>query len=377
MLYTLAIVAGTIVCGCFNSLLTKFQDNQCVRNCSSPNPADHTLFEQPGIQTLQMFIGELSIYLVYYSIYKAPWSRRAGYASLSTEAVQEPSFTRSLVLAVPSACDILATTLMNVGLIYTPVSIYQMTRGAVVLFVALLSVIFLDRRIRKLEWIALFVVTFGIAIVGYSGSSAPADNNDRGLVAVGITLIIMAVCFQAVQFVVEEKILARYLFTPLKLVYTEGMFGVVILVAALVVLNFVVGLVVSPGKFAESPFNLKQSVQDTFALRAVLGLSLLIMVCISAFNFCGVSLTFHLSATARSTVDSCRTLLVWLIAMSLGWESFNIVQALGFAVLVFGTLCFNGVLTPETWSWVPSVLKDPSHERDRSIDVIDEPIDRM
>jgi hypothetical protein len=36
---------------------------------------------------------------------------------------------------------------MNVGLLYTPVSIYQMTRGALVLFVGILSVLFLHRRL--------------------------------------------------------------------------------------------------------------------------------------------------------------------------------------------------------------------------------------
>lgn len=42
---------------------------------------------------------------------------------------------------------------MNVGLLYTPVSIYQMTRGALVLFVGVLSVIFLRRRL----WLYQFV----------------------------------------------------------------------------------------------------------------------------------------------------------------------------------------------------------------------------
>lgn len=37
---------------------------------------------------------------------------------------------------------------MNVGLLYTPVSIYQMTRGALVLFVGVLSVVFLHRHLR-------------------------------------------------------------------------------------------------------------------------------------------------------------------------------------------------------------------------------------
>lgn len=36
---------------------------------------------------------------------------------------------------------------MNVGLLYTPVSIYQMTRGALVLFVGFLSVAFLRRHL--------------------------------------------------------------------------------------------------------------------------------------------------------------------------------------------------------------------------------------
>jgi drug/metabolite transporter (DMT)-like permease len=36
---------------------------------------------------------------------------------------------------------------MMVGLLYTPVSIYQMTRGALVLFVGAFSVVFLRRRL--------------------------------------------------------------------------------------------------------------------------------------------------------------------------------------------------------------------------------------
>jgi hypothetical protein len=45
---------------------------------------------------------------------------------------------------------------MNVGLLYTPVSIYQMTRGALVLFVGVFSVLFLKRKL----W--LYQCVFGI-----------------------------------------------------------------------------------------------------------------------------------------------------------------------------------------------------------------------
>ena len=42
---------------------------------------------------------------------------------------------------------------MNVGLLYTPVSIYQMTRGALVLFVGVLSVLFLSRRLWLYQYV--------------------------------------------------------------------------------------------------------------------------------------------------------------------------------------------------------------------------------
>lgn len=48
---------------------------------------------------------------------------------------------------------------MNVGLFYTPVSIYQMTRGALVLFVGILSVIFLRRRLWLYQCVFLLFFT--------------------------------------------------------------------------------------------------------------------------------------------------------------------------------------------------------------------------
>lgn len=48
---------------------------------------------------------------------------------------------------------------MNVGLFYTPVSIYQMTRDALVLFVGILSVIFLRRRLWLYQCVFLLFFT--------------------------------------------------------------------------------------------------------------------------------------------------------------------------------------------------------------------------
>lgn len=60
------------------------------------------------------------------------------------------------IIAVPPLYPAaIASQLMNVGLLYTPVSIYQMTRGSLVLFVGTFSVIFLRRRL----WLYQFSIS--------------------------------------------------------------------------------------------------------------------------------------------------------------------------------------------------------------------------
>jgi hypothetical protein len=71
---------------------------------------------------------------------------------------------------------------------------------------------------------------------------------------------------------------------------------------------------------------------------AVLYSGLAICLSISLFNFFGLSVTRHVSATARSLTDTCRTLSIWIISLGLGWERIvfpiSLLQVLGFALLV-------------------------------------------
>ena len=101
---------------------------------------------------------------------------------------------------------------MNVGLLFVPVSVYQMVRGALVLFVGLFSVMFLGRRLSGSQWGALTTVMLGVAIVGLSGALRPtppdgeiepammADAPDPAKVTLGIGIILFAQMFTASQF---------------------------------------------------------------------------------------------------------------------------------------------------------------------------------
>lgn len=345
-------VVGTIISGSCNSILTKLQDMQCVFKCGTPQ-AEY--FDQPVVQTLQMFLGEMLCWIPLWVLrYMAPSGVKLDEEDETVDETRPVkkdirTWKESTILALPALCDVLATTMMNIGLLYTPVSIYQMTRGSLILIVGLMSVIFLQRRITKLEWISLFVVTFGVGLVGLSGYLAQehVSRASEGLdVLFGMFLIFLGITLSASQFVIEEYLLSSYDVQPIRLVGFEGIYGFLITFGGMIT-GHLLGL-----------FDLVRAWEDTVTNKVVLYTSFGIMLSISSFNYFGVSLTVHLNATARSTIDTLRTLLVWVFSLAIGWEKFNLLQFGAFALLVIGTFSYNGVIQPENWDIVPEWLKE-------------------
>ncbi|KAL4880117.1 hypothetical protein BJY04DRAFT_208357 [Aspergillus karnatakaensis] len=416
------LVTMMLVTGVCNTILNKYQDMQCVRNCDSPNPKDHRLFEQPVIQTIQMFIGEMGCWLVVFGshLYKRFLAPRlsqnqspllaGGYRPVNTvdgdeddedHTIDGPNIDddpskplrvadgriklrglKTFLLAAPACCDIAGTTLMNVGLLFVAASIYQMTRGALVLFVGLFSVLFLRRRLYLYQWLALFIVVLGVAIVGLAGALFN-DNQDHDIpqedlkaalqaatleiraaartpetvkAIIGVLLIAAAQIFTASQFVLEEWILEHYAMEPLQVVGWEGIFGFSVTVIASIILYLGVGRT-EAGKYGY--FDAKEGWSQVLSHKAVFASSFLIMISIGGFNFFGLSVTRSVSATSRSTIDTCRTLFIWLVSLGLGWETFKWLQVVGFALLVYGTFLFNDIIRPP----LKACLPDDERER--------------
>lgn len=359
----LILVAGTITTGCLNSIFTKYQDEQCVADCGTTHPK---LFVQPVLQTLQMFIGEMLCWVL---VACSRMQKRNNYVPLISEDLPTLTTRNAIKLAVPAVCDIVGTTLMNLGLLFTPVSIYQMTRGSLILFVAIFSVFFLRQRISRIEWCALFVVVLGVFIVGLSGSTPTVETETSTAVILGISLIFFAEIFTASQFVFEEHILSSYSMPPLQLVGWEGLYGCLVTLLGMLAAHLLYG---STERGIGGPFDMVNGFREMFSNKKILWSSLATMLSIGSFNFFGMSITSKLSATSRSTIDTSRTLMVWLVALSLGWESFSTLQLFGFVLLVVGTLVFNGAIELH---FLPSWMHEKEHHH--VIDVVDEEIERM
>lgn len=214
---------------------------------------------------------------------------------------------------LPSTFDIIGTTLMNIGLLFLPVSVYQMLRGCLVLWVAAFSIIFLKRKLVLYQWTALAIVVAGVAIVGYSsinGESAPLRmlsfaDPDAGSTLFGIVMVLSAqiLCVEpppqsnaalidlsstASQFVIEEGIMGRYAVEPLAAVGYEGLFGTLTTLAIMPIGYLLVGRTeAGQGGY----FDTVEGFHQMFSNPGILVTSVAVACSIAIFNFCGLGVT--------------------------------------------------------------------------------------
>lgn len=268
-----------------------------------------------------MFVGEMGCWLVvglaalYRRVTGLSSPENRGYEAVSTSDTARPTETdnvdteahndrtkllggespsilrgyRILLLALPAICDICGTTLMNAGLLLVAASIYQMTRGALVLFVGLFSVVFLKRHLRLFQWISLLGVVMGVAVVGLAGAIWPDEKrelssqetseglSDAARAIIGVLLIAGAQIFTATQFVLEEWILENSTIEPILVVGWEGIFGFSVTVLAMVVLHFAIGRT-DAGRYGY--FDMSEGLRQMVQNRQVLISSFLIMISI-------------------------------------------------------------------------------------------------
>ena len=390
--------AMMVLAGALTTLITKYQDLQCTENCSSPTLSERQSFKQPIWQTDQMFAGEAGCWAVI--VLSTAFSKSSRIFSASTrsrttaldsetvgdgptspllsEAEQKAGESKLYITALPAICDILSTTLLNIGLLFVAPSIYQMTRGSVVFFSALFSVWFLKRRIEKSKWFALFLVISGVAIVSLAGAlerdrasevlprstlmihtrerssdatrtsrSTAASSNHALRTTMGVCIISTAQIFAAAQFVLEESIMSHYAISPLSLVGYEGISGLIVILSAQTIAHFVYG---STHDGHESVFDMQIGWHQITQNPRIYTASLFMMVATGGYNYLALTVTRTLSATHRTSIDAFRTLLIWIVGLGLGWESFKWLQLVGFSGLVLGNLLFNEVARPPAWS---------------------------
>jgi drug/metabolite transporter (DMT)-like permease len=238
-----------------------------------------------------------------------------------------------------------------------------MLRGSAIIFVSILSFIFLKQRASRTQILGIFLIIIGLTLVGLADLLQTGEKIDTHKIVIGDILIILAQVITASQLVFEQKILADKQLPPLQVVGWEGLFGFVVLSILLIPMYFIH----LPEKVSLPPRHVIEDSYDAFiqishnvilAIASVGGI-----ISIAVFNFAGVSVTKEISATTRMVLDSVRTMVIWIVALMLKWQKFHYLQLIGFTFLVLGMTFYNGLIkTPKfiVKCWQKTVKKKSS-----------------
>ncbi|CAL4176649.1 unnamed protein product, partial [Meganyctiphanes norvegica] len=252
------------------------------------------------------------------------------------------------VMYIPAFCDMLATSIMYLGLTLTYASSFQMLRGAVIVFTGLFSVAFLGRKLRYFNWLGIGIIIVGLLLTGIADFIVGDTGGDMNAILTGDLLIVLGQIVTATQMVVEEKFVMGHNVPALLAVGWEGLFGFITLSILLIPMYHI-----PAGPFGMgNPRGVLEDALDGFtqlgnSWQLCLGISGNILS-IAFFNFAGVSITKELSATSRMVLDSVRTLVVWVFSLLVGWQAFIAKQFaltfVGFILLVTGMFIYNDLL---------------------------------
>ncbi|OHT04967.1 hypothetical protein TRFO_27410 [Tritrichomonas foetus] len=263
--------------------------------------------------------------------------------------------------ALFASCDLLSTSLTGIGLTLVAASVVQILRGFVIVITMFFAWIFLKRKPKVTQVLGVIFAVLGLGMVGTS--AVLGDKSEQHPIhdtLKGIGLTILSQVFSAFQFVFEEKLLKQNdqkvgPIPSLFLVGSEGIAGAILSISvALPIANFIKGS--DHGSYE----NMKNSFYMMFHNKLIFCLQFLYFISIAFFNWCSFVYSKTLSATARTLVDACRTIVVWIVMASvyqiftneppLPYHQYgepvtywSILQCGGFILMMFGTITHNNI----------------------------------
>ena len=204
---------GALALGTTLALLSKVLLSETVTN-SAGAPVR---FHKPLFVTFCMFVGMALALPLHFVVHALTRGARAPLPRVRGRVY--------CLLALPTMTDMSATTCSMVALLYIKVSVQQLVRSSIIVFVALYrTALRHGAPLAAHQWLGVALNSAAILAVG---SSALVDAGAGDDVPLGIAMALLGCAIMAAQFVIEEKLMAGENIPPLIVIGTEGCWGVV------------------------------------------------------------------------------------------------------------------------------------------------------
>jgi hypothetical protein len=357
------VIPAMLFFGMCTTLTQKFMIEQKVQGRSGRHK-----FNKPWFLTLIMFIGMLLALIIYGIL---AFRRRRLHPSSVSEVSSSTRFRVYFLIALPAVCDLLATGIMNTGLLYIRASAWQMLRGAMTVFSSLLHAFVLKRKYMAFMWASVFIVTLSIVIVGLATAfdkGVAVDGSTESQITLAIVLTISSQFIRACEIVLEDYLLHDKAISAFLIVGVKGFWG--ILITGLVVLPL--AQFVLPGTEGGG---IHEDTVDTFEMfrndHMLVVFALLYILFILGLNTMAMLVTNITNAVMRTITESLRTLCIWVAQLILfysirdteyghhhptigeSWSDWSWMQLGGFGLLITGMLSYNSTIKLPGFAYPP------------------------
>nr|VZI51047.1 unnamed protein product [Spirometra erinaceieuropaei] len=247
-----------------------------------------------------------------------------------------------------------------------------MLRGSIIVFVGILSTVFLRRRLWGFHWTGMMVTVFGLCLVGVASVFKPSTESlitSPAKAALGLLLVLLGSLATASQMIVEEVFLKKHGFHALHVVGMEGFFG-------MFVMGFIILPIIHhiPGHDLNGSYeNQLDALYQTFQDPVLLSTTILLILSIAFFNYFGLAVTGCLSvpdlnpdlspegdrglttavitsdlasldgaayAVHRTLLDALRSVFVWCTSLFLFYATFQDPVLLSTTILLILSIAF-------------------------------------
>lgn len=218
---------------------------------------------------------------------------------------------------------------MNAAYIGLPGSILNMMKGLKQIFIVLLSIGILGKRLKSYQTLGFFINLLGIGLIGYVALSGETGWSTGNNAVIAFFLAVAACWFGAVQNVWEEKTMRQYTISPELLTGLEGVYGAGFGVIVLVFLNL----------FHEA--NTAADVLIMWRRTIILCIFLGFLVVIPPNKYGSRAVTCYNSAIMKGLIEVARVSLVWMVELLCGWDRFSWTELVGFVTITLGTMVYG------------------------------------
>ncbi|ETW06335.1 hypothetical protein H310_02619 [Aphanomyces invadans] len=296
-------------------------------------------FQKPLMQTFMMFLA-MGIAIPVQFLY----------VRLSGQHDMMPKFDRDsiMVLAFPACADLGATALMSVGLLFVPVSTFQLVRCTIIVFVAALKMLFL--KFRPTGYMKCGIALNATAILMVSASCF-GEEHESASALIGVSVLLLGCLVTSSQYVLEETVMRKKDGTPpMMVIGLEGLWGTFLMLAVVFPIAYFI-----PGGDNGSAEDFFDSCLMIYNSATVRNMCIFYILCVTSFNIASIFVTFLLDSVWRSILANFRPVSVWSMDLALfyvftsgalgeEWSDWSWLQLTGMLLLFFGTAVYNGTV---------------------------------